>query len=409
MIGLLFLFLFYVLLIAAERALASVQPHDLEVLRQGVSPAELRAVRVAEAELGRSLAAVGLGKLTIVLVIFVKISLILLAFSAYLESIIQVIKWSHWALCCTLAIPIATCAIWILQKWVGPQLTFNQPNFWLIRLGGLVRLCQILYWPFLPTKMDRIFNKEEKTDLNNESGRARRDAEMLKSIVKFGDVSVRSVMQPRAKIFAIDTQSDFHEVLQLIRDTEFSRFPVFEDDLDNVVGEIYVKDLVAYINEPADFNWHKFIRTQPFIVPETKLIAELLQEFKAQKRHLSIVVDEHGGTEGLVTMEDILEEVTGEIRDEFDEENELPPHSQLDESHFIFDGQTPLNDVCRLAGLAPDAFDEVREDAETIAGLALELYGEIPAAGTEIHWKNYIFYIEKADQRKIIEISLTIA
>jgi CBS domain containing-hemolysin-like protein len=405
MTGLFFLFLLYVLLIAAERALASVQPHDLEVLRQSGLPAELRAVRVAETELARSLAAVGFGKLLLLVAIFVKTT-------SWLQQLIgpysaHFYGWTTLAVSSVGAIPLVAFFTWILQKWIGPQLTFNQPNFWLVRLGGLIRLCQMVFWPFLPRKMDRIFNKEEKND-TQDSGRARRDAEMLKSIVKFGDVSVRSVMQPRSKIFAIDAQSDFQEVLQLIRDTEFSRFPVFEDDLDNVTGEIYVKDLVAHIDEAADFNWRKFIRTQPFIVPESKLIAELLQEFKAQKRHLAIVVDEHGGTEGLVTMEDILEEVTGEIRDEFDEESELPPHSQLDESHFIFDGQTPLNDVCRLAGLAPDTFDEAREDAETIAGLALELFGEIPVAGTEIHWKNFIFYIEKADQRKITEISLTI-
>ncbi len=234
-----------------------------------------------------------------------------------------------------------------------------------------------------------------------------RDIELLKSIVKFSDVTVKQVMQPRSKVVAVDFRTQFSDLLQTVRESGFSRLPVYDDDLDNVTGILYVKDLLAHLNQPEDFEWQPLIRTNLQLVPEAKRASELLQEFKRNRRHMAIVVDEYGGSSGIVTMEDILEEVTGEIRDEFDEESEFR-YRKLDEYNYLFEGQTLLNDVCRIAGLPPGTFDPARGAADTLAGLALELKGDIPSPGAELQWENYLLTVISADNRKIDQIKLTL-
>lgn len=231
--------------------------------------------------------------------------------------------------------------------------------------------------------------------------------ELLKSIVKFSDVTVKQVMQPRSKVVAVDFRTNFSELLGVVREAGFSRLPVYDEDLDNVTGILYVKDLVSHLDKPATFEWQSLIRTNLQLVPEAKRVSELLQEFKRNKRHMAIVVDEYGGSSGIVTMEDILEEITGEIRDEFDEESEIR-YRKLDDHNYLFEGQTLLNDVCRIAGLAPGTFDEVRGAADTLAGLALELKGDIPKTGTELSWNGYLLTVITADERRIEQLKLTI-
>ncbi|MBK8557042.1 MAG: CBS domain-containing protein [Lewinellaceae bacterium] len=232
---------------------------------------------------------------------------------------------------------------------------------------------------------------------------AKRDLELLKSIVKFSDVSVKQVMQPRSKVVAIDFRTNVLELLEVVRTAGFSRMPVYDDDLDNITGILYVKDLVEYLDRGPDFEWQPLIRTDVLMVPESKRISELLQEFKINKMHMAVVVDEYGGIAGVVTMEDILEEVTGEIRDEFDEESDMP-YRRIDDHTFLFDGHTLLNDVCRFTGIAADTFEAVRGNADTIAGLVLEIKGDIPATGTEIEWGGYKMTVALADSRKINQV-----
>ncbi len=214
-------------------------------------------------------------------------------------------------------------------------------------------------------------------------------------------------MQPRSKVVAADFRTHFHDLLGIVREAGFSRMPVFDEDFDNVTGILYVKDLVPHLDKTADFEWQSLIRTNIQLVPESKRISELLQEFKRNKRHMAIVVDEYGGSAGIVTMEDILEEITGEIRDEFDEENDIR-YRKIDDHNYLFEGQTLLNDVCRITGLAPGAFDDVRGGADTLAGLALELKGDIPKAGAEIAWNDYVLTVVAADDRRIAQLKLTI-
>jgi CBS domain containing-hemolysin-like protein len=230
---------------------------------------------------------------------------------------------------------------------------------------------------------------------------------MLKSIVKFSDVTVKQVMQPRARVAALDFRSTFADVLDAVRASGFSRMPVYDEDFDNVTGILYVKDLLPHLDKPESFEWQSLIRTNVLVAPESKRASELLQEFKQRKRHMAIVVDEYGGSAGIVTMEDILEEVTGEIRDEFDDENEFR-FRKLDERNYLFEGQTLLNDVCRITGLDPDTFDAVRGNADTLAGLALELHGDIPGQGTEIPWNGYLITVTSAGRRRIEQLKLTL-
>ncbi|HMX41268.1 MAG TPA: transporter associated domain-containing protein, partial [Saprospiraceae bacterium] len=203
----------------------------------------------------------------------------------------------------------------------------------------------------------------------------------------------------------VDFRISFHELLAAVQEAGFSRMPVYDEDLDNVTGILYVKDLLPCLHQSADFEWQPLIRTNVMLVPESKRVSELLQEFKREKIHLAIVVDEYGGSSGIVTMEDILEEITGDIRDEFDEEHDVR-YRKLDDSTYLFEASTLLNDVCRLTGIAPGTFDAIRGNADTLAGLVLEISGDIPKKGAKVSWQDFLFTVTAADQRKITQIKM---
>jgi CBS domain containing-hemolysin-like protein len=248
---------------------------------------------------------------------------------------------------------------------------------------------------------------ETNTSTLSNAASEKRELELLKSIVQFSDVTVKQVMQPRSKVVSVDFTIGFHELLEVVRQSEFSRMPVYNEDFDNVTGILYVKDLVPYLDESDAFEWQPLIRTNILMVPEAKRGSELLQEFKQQRLHMAVVVDEYGGIAGIVTMEDILEEVTGDIRDEFDEESEIR-YRKIDDFNYLFEGQTLLNDVCRIAGLEPGTFDPVRGTSDTLAGLALELKGDIPLIGTEVGWNGYQLKVTIADKRRIEQLKLSL-
>ena len=230
---------------------------------------------------------------------------------------------------------------------------------------------------------------------------------MLKSIVKFGEVSAKQIMKARVDIVALDEDADFTEVMKVIRDSGYSRIPVYKDDLDKIIGILYVKDLLGHFNAPANFIWQALLRTNVLYVPEAKKINEVLKDFRRNKVHMALVVDEYGGTSGLVTLEDILEEVIGEIKDEFDDEQEIS-YEKIDENIYIFDGKTMINDMCKVVGIEKDVFEEIRGDADSIAGLFLEMYGQIPKLHTEIKFRNFIFQVNKVNKRRIEKIKLVV-
>lgn len=234
---------------------------------------------------------------------------------------------------------------------------------------------------------------------------SKEEKEILKGIVKFGNKSVVEIMRSRVDVVSADLKDSYSKVMKMITETGFSRIPVYSDTFDNIKGILYIKDLLPHIHKGASFRWQSIIRP-PFYVPETKKIDDLLGEFQKNKVHMAIVVDEYGGTSGIVTLEDVLEEIVGDITDEFDEEEKF--YTKISDSKYLFDGKTLLNDFYRVIGTDEDLFDDVRGEADSLAGLILELKGEIPSRNDIIYCKNFVFTIEAVDNRRIKQIKVEI-
>lgn len=231
------------------------------------------------------------------------------------------------------------------------------------------------------------------------------EKKILKGIVKFGNIDVKQIMKSRMDTIAFDNDTPFKSLLKGILDSGYSRIPIFKDDFDTVEGIIYIKDLLAHLDKDDSFKWQALIRP-PYFVPESKKINDLLQEFQQRKIHLAIVADEYGGSSGIVTLEDILEEIVGEINDEFDDD-ELQ-YSKIDERTFIFEGKTLINDICRVLNIERKIFNKVEGDSDTLAGLILELKGNIPEKGEVLQHDGIQFRIEAVDNRRIQSIKITL-
>jgi len=252
-------------------------------------------------------------------------------------------------------------------------------------------------------EIDQAIELAVKEDEKN----AGKEIDILKSIVKFGDVSVKQIMRPRVDVIAIDFRIDFHELLAIVKDSGYSRIPVFDEDFDNITGILYGKDLLGHLDEDVEYEWQALIRTNVMYVPEAKKINDLLREFQLERMHMAIVVDEYGGSSGLVTLEDIMEEVIGEIKDEFDDEVEVN-FQKIDDFNYSFDGKTLLNDACRVLGIDTETFNTVKGDADSVAGLLLELTGRIPRVGAEVAFEDYKFRIISVNKRRIETIQITL-
>jgi gliding motility-associated protein GldE len=250
--------------------------------------------------------------------------------------------------------------------------------------------------------MDEI---AEALELTTETDPNEEEQKILKSIVEFGNIDVKEIMKSRVDVVAIEQKLLFEKVIDLVVDSGFSRIPVYKENFDDVIGILYVKDLIPHLDQKSDFKWQDLIRSAYF-VPETKMINDLLKEFQDKKIHLAIVVDEYGGTSGIVTLEDILEEIVGDITDEFDDDGNI--FSVLDDYNFIFEGKISLNDFLKTVKGEIDYFDGVKGDSDSLAGLILELKGVIPSKGEIIKFAPYIFTIESSDSRKIKRIKVQI-
>ncbi len=232
------------------------------------------------------------------------------------------------------------------------------------------------------------------------------ERKILQGIVEFGNTEVSQIMKPRIDVVAFDENTLFTDVITLIIKNGFSRVPVYSETLDKVVGVLFIKDLIAHLDKDNSFEWQTLLRPA-FFVPESKKIDDLMKEFQSKKIHLAIVVDEYGGTNGIVTLEDIIEEVIGEINDEFDVEELV--YSKLDDSNYVFEAKIPLNDLYRVLDIDGQVFEEKKGESDTLAGFILELSGKIPLKNEKIVFDNYIFSIESVDKRRIKRIKLTIA
>ncbi len=233
----------------------------------------------------------------------------------------------------------------------------------------------------------------------------RSETNYIRGIVAFGNTTVKQIMRTRLDVKGIEYDSHFHEILELVKDFNYSRAPVYRNSLDEIKGMLHTKDLLAYQHESADFEWHKLLR-EAYFVHEHMLIEDLMQDFKEKHIHFAVVVDEFGGTSGIVTMEDILEEIIGDINDEFDDNPVI--NTRIDANNFIFEGKTMLNDVCRIMRISQDTFDDIKGESDSLAGLLLEMAGEIPRQDAELSAGDFRFIVLEVEKNRIQKVKVSI-
>ncbi|MDX1721390.1 MAG: gliding motility-associated protein GldE, partial [Salegentibacter mishustinae] len=251
-----------------------------------------------------------------------------------------------------------------------------------------------------------IDHLSQALELTSEEDTTQEEQKILQGIVSFGNTDTKQVMRPRMDIFALNESQAYKEIIPEIIDRGYSRIPVYRENIDNVIGILYVKDLLPFLDE-KDFDWTSLLR-EPYFVPENKKLDDLLNDFKTKKNHLAIVVDEYGGTSGLISLEDIIEEIVGDISDEFDDEDLV--YSKLDENTYVFEGKTPLKDFYKIVKIEdPQAFEERKGEADTLAGFLLEISGGFPKRNDVIYFLNYSFTVEVLDNKRLKQIKLNIS
>ncbi len=294
--------------------------------------------------------------------------------------------------------PLSFC-----RNHVG-SLMFFRSLFWpleniLIRSGSIAE--KVVQKESRQLSVDDLEQALELTDKEELKG----EQSMLQGIIRFGDETAKEIMTSRQDIVDLDIKASFSEVLRCIVENNYSRIPVYQDSEDNIRGILYIKDLLPHLSKSASFRWQSLIRP-PYFVPETKKIDDLLRDFQENKVHIAIVVDEFGGTSGIVTMEDILEEIVGEINDEYDEEEHQ--YTKLNYNTYVFEGKTLLSDFCKIINVDDDEFADVEGDADSIAGLLLELKGDFPSIHEKIDYKQYTFEVVGIEERRISRVKVVI-
>ena len=269
---------------------------------------------------------------------------------------------------------------------------------------------------YVTMKIQNTFGKQKSNlsvdqlsqalELTNDEDTTQEEQKILQGIVSFGNTDTKQVMRPRMDLFALDINTPYETIIKEIINNGYSRIPVYEESIDTIKGVLYVKDLLPHLNKKK-FNWTKILR-EPFFVPENKKLDDLMVEFQTKKVHLAVVVDEYGGTSGLVSLEDIIEEIVGDISDEYDDEDLI--YTKLDDNNYSFEGKTPLKEVYKIVGIEEDIgdFESKKGDAETLAGFVLEISGGFPRIGSKLNFKTYVFTIEALERKRIKQIKLTL-
>jgi gliding motility-associated protein GldE len=255
------------------------------------------------------------------------------------------------------------------------------------------------------TEAMNIKELDEAIDIKTDEEASPEEKNIMKGIVKFGNISVKQIMRSRLDVSGIEYNSSFDDLIKRAEELHYSRLPVYKNNLDDITGILNTKDLLPFLNEAGNYDWHPLMR-QPYFVPETKLIEDLLKEFQQKRIHFAVVVDEFGGTSGIVTMEDILEEIIGDIKDEFDEEES--GNRKLDDNNYVFEGKTMIHDMCKTMRLPMDTFDNIKDESESLAGLVLELAGEFPGVNAVISSGRFDFTVMQADNNRIRQVKVTI-
>ncbi len=324
-----------------------------------------------------------------------------------------------------LVIVILTAAVTFVIVFFGevmPKVYANQNNIGFAKITASVlllfrTLVQPVSWLLLNASgiIERRFEKKgyaasvdelnKALEIATDGNTTEEEKEILKGIVNFGTLNVKQIMRSRLDLTAFDSDIGFHELLDKVNKSGFSRVPVYSETIDNIDGILYIKDLLPYVEEGENFHWQKLLRPGMF-VPETKKIDSLLKDFQEKRVHMAIVVDEYGGTSGLLTLEDIIEEIVGEINDEFDEE--AVAYNKLDDNTFVFEGKTSLNDFCKTISEDVGVFEEVKGESESLGGLILEINSTFPRAGEKIAFNRFVFTVVAIDKKRIKRVRVHI-
>lgn len=406
------LLLFSFMMSGAEVAFFSLTYKDINTLKTKQQPAYKRVVDLLENPktlLGSLLIANSFANIAIIIISNLLID-DLIPFSETLQWVEFLIK------------VVIVTAILVLFGEVMPKVMATQNNIRFAKdVGGLVEVVDYVFkrmsnWlvKYSDIIERKLANKGVGANSHDElyhaidithTGSNEKEKNILKGILKFGNTTVKQVMKTRLDVHGIDYEINFDELVQQVGQLHYSRLPVYKEDLDQVVGMIHTKDLVPYLDHANNFDWHTIMR-QPYFVHEQKMIEDLLKEFQSKRIHFAVVVDEFGGTSGIVTLEDILEEIIGEISDEFDEED--AGYKKLDDYNYVFEGKTMINDVCKFMQLPLETFDEVRGDSDSLAGLVLEIAGIIPIAAQVITCGDFEFTVLEVERNRIHKIKVTI-
>ena len=393
----------------SEIAFFSLSPQDLDELEPDKRSEDSRIVMLRD-DSERTLATILIANN------FVNVTIIMLCNYIFGSLVKFKFEWLEF-----LCITVLLTFLLLLFGEIMPKVYSRQtPLKFCRRVVGGVMFLRKLFWPLetilLRSGMlaEKVMQKEnrqlsvddleqalELTDKND----IKEEQSMLQGIIRFGDETAKEVMTSRQDIVDLDIRSSYADVLKCIVENNYSRIPVYQDNTDNIRGVLYIKDLLPHLGKPASFRWQSLIRP-PYFVPETKKIDDLLREFQENKVHIAIVVDEFGGTCGIVTLEDILEEIVGEINDEFDEDEKT--YSKLNYNTYLFEGKTLLSDFCRILQIDDDEFSDVEGDADTLAGLLLEIKGDFLSIHEKIDYLNYTFEVVGLEERRISRVKVII-
>ena len=407
------LFILSFLLAGSEIAFFSLTFKDINMLRTKKQPAYRRIVNLLEQP--KTLLASMLISNS-----FVNIGIVLIS-NILIDSWIGGLHLTFWPI--FLIKVVSVTFLLLLFGEVLPKVWATHHKIWFAATASLIiEIFSSLFFRFsrrmvrYSDKIEKKFSSENSStmdrshldyaiDLLPEHEATSEEKSILKGIRKFGDTTVKQVMRSRLDVSGIDINLSFAETMKRVEKLHYSRLPVYKNNLDEVVGMLHTKDMLPHLNEAENFDWHSLLR-QPFFVHEQKLIEDLLQEFRNKHMHFAVVVDEFGGTSGIVTLEDVMEEIIGEIKDEFDDEESN--NKKIDDYNYIFEGKTMINDVCKAISIAADAFDDVRGESDSLAGLVLEIAGEFPQVNEEVVSGNYTFIPLEINKNRLDKIKITI-
>ena len=413
LITVLVLFLFSFIISGSEVAFFSLTNKDINILKKRKNPSFRRVVQLLEEP--KTLSATML-----IANSFVNIGIIIIS-NLLLDDWIQTLQVS-WMIGFLLKLGLVSFSL-LLFAVILPKIWATHHKLWFATSFSLIveildslffRISKkfILYSDNIESKISpekkkgrNQSNLDNAIDLLPENEASIEEKQILKGIRKFGDTAVKQVMRTRLDVSGIESKLTLSEIVKLSEDLHYSRLPVYKGNLDEIIGILHIKDLLPFLDEANNFDWHPLIRN-PFFVHEQKLIEDLLQEFRTKRTHFAIVVDEFGGTSGIITLEDILEEVIGEIKDEFDDEESI--NKKIDDFTFILEGKTMINDVCKMLNLSQDTFDEVRGESDSLAGLILEIAGAFPKIDEPLVFNSFTFYALEINKNRIDKVKIVI-